>query len=174
MNVMKMPIRYFFLLAVVLVIGGCGYHLAGSGSSLPSYVHTIAIPVFSNSSSEPEIERELTRSIRDSFIRDGRLRVADKNRADLVMTGKLTYYNLRAVSFSSSDVATQYWVELKVDLEVFDQVKNKTFLKQNLFTKWDFTSSADLATSETARLAALDDAYRELGNRLVSLIIEQF
>ena len=171
---MKIWIRNFLLLVAVMGIAGCGYHLAGSGSSLPSHIHTVAIPVFSNSSSEPEIERELTRSIRDSFIRDGRLKVADKNRADLVMKGKLTYYNLRAVSFSASDVATEYWVELRVDIDVFDQVKNKTFLKQNLFTKWDFTSSADVATSETARLAALDDAYRELGNRLVSLIIEQF
>ena len=174
MNVMKMPIRYFFFLAAMLGIAGCGYHLAGTGSSLPSHIHTIAIPVFTNSSSEPEIERELTRSVRDSFIRDGRLKVANKNRADLVMKGKLTYYNLRAVSFSSSDVATEYWVELRVDIDVFDQVKNETFLKQNLFTKWDYTSSEDVANSETARLAALDEAYRELGNRLVSLVIEQF
>jgi outer membrane lipopolysaccharide assembly protein LptE/RlpB len=171
---MKMQIKIFLLLIALLGIAGCGYHLAGTGSSMPSHVHTIAIPVFSNSSSEPEIERELTRAVRDSFIRDGRLRVADKNRADLVMKGKLTYYNLRAVSFSTSDVATEYWVELRADIEVFDQVKNKTFLKQNLFTKWDFTSSADVATSESARLVALDEAYRELGNRVVSLVIEQF
>ena len=174
MTIMKIQIKIFLLLVALLGIAGCGYHLAGTGSSLPSHIHTIAIPVFSNSSSEPEIERELTRSVRDSFIRDGRLRVADKNRADLVMKGKLTYYNLRAVSFSTSDVATEYWVELRADIEVFDQVKNKTFLKQNLFTKWDFTSSADVANSESARLVALDEAYRELGNRLVSLVIEQF
>ena len=174
MTIMKIQIKIFPLLVALLGMAGCGYHLAGTGSSLPSHIHTIAIPVFSNSSSEPEIERELTRAVRDSFIRDGRLKVANKNRADLVMKGKLTYYNLRAVSFSTSDVATEYWVELRADIEVFDQVKNKTFLKQNLFTKWDFTSSEDVANSESARLVALDEAYRELGNRLVSLVIEQF
>ncbi len=162
------------MLVAVLFIAGCGYQLASMGSSLPAHVHTIAIPVFSNSSSEPAIERELSRSVRESFIRDGRLKVANVNRADLVMKGKLTYYNLRAVSFSTSDVATEYWVELRVDIDVFDQVKNEVFLKQNLFTKWDFTSSEDVANSESARLAALDDAYRELGNRLVSLVIDKF
>ena len=64
--------------------------------------------------------------------------------------------------------------ETGVDIEVIDQVKNKVFLNQKLKTQWDYKSTSDISDTETARLKALDDAYNELGTRLVSLIIDQF
>ncbi len=171
---MAMKSRIFLIFASILFVAGCGYHLAGTGSSLPKHIRTMAIPIFENSSDEPEIHRELTSNVREAFIRDGRLKIVEEKRADLLMKGKLTYYNLRAVSFTTQDVVSEYWVELKVNIDVKDRVKKKTFMKQSLYTKWDFKTSAGVADSETARLAALEDAYRELGNRLVSLVIEQF
>ncbi len=161
------------LVSLVLVLG-CGYHLAGTQNTLPPHLKTIAIPVFDNTSSEPEIHRDLTNIIRQSFISDGRLQVVNGKDADLFMRGKLHYYNLRAVSFSSSDVASEYYVELGVEVDVKDRVKKKRFLKQSFTTKWDFRSTSDVINSEASRQVALNDAYRELGNRLVSTVIDQF
>ena len=153
---------------------GCGYHLVGTGKNLPEHLKTISIPVFQNTSSQPEIHRELTSAILQSFISDGRLKVAKKEEADLVMNGNLSYYNKRAVSFNAQDLVSDFIIEIEIELEVIDQMKNKIFLKEKLKNQWDYKSNNDIADTETARLEALDQAYIDLGNRLVSLIIDQF
>ena len=46
--------------------------------------------------------------------------------------------------------------------------------KNKFKTKWDYRATSDIIDTESARLAALEEAYKELGNRLVSLLIDQF
>jgi len=171
---MQFRIKTLCILSGLILISACGYRLTGTGTSLPAHLKTIAIPVFSNASSEPDIHRNMTNVIRQSFINDGRLKVVNKNKADLVMKGVLNSYALQAVSFDTSDVALEYYVALGVEIKVNDIVKRKQFLKQNFTTKWDFRTDADVINSEAARQVALDDAYKELGNRLVSIVIDQF
>lgn len=172
---MKSSIKNFFWLVAFLVVSGCGYRLVGTGTSLPSHLKTIAIPVFDNKSTQPNIHRDITNAIRQSFINDGRLKVVSTtSKADLVMKGVLTSYNLQAVSFTTQDVAREYYVQLGGNIDVLDRVKKKRFLKQNFSTKWDFQTDADVINSEAARQLALKDAYRVLGNRLVSIVVDQF
>ena len=90
------------------------------------------------------------------------------------MDGKLSYYNLRNVAFSSQDLVSDIIIELHIDLKVIDQVKNEIFMEKELKQQWDYKSTPDLADTETARLDALDQAYIDFGNRIVSLIIDQF
>ena len=61
-----------------------------------------------------------------------------------------------------------------MDVEVIDKVNNKPYLKQNLKTEWNYTATSDIVDTESARLVALEEAYRVLGNRLVSLLVNQF
>jgi hypothetical protein len=171
---MKKKIKKIGLFIFCLLVSSCGYYLVGTGNTLPPHLKSIAIPVFTNSSSQPEIHRELTSIILRSFINDGRLKVTKKDEADLIMKGNLTYYNTRTAAFGSDDLSSNIIIELGVDVEVMDQVKNKIFLKQKLKTQWDYNSISDISDTETARLKALDEAYNELGTRLVSLIVDQF
>jgi outer membrane lipopolysaccharide assembly protein LptE/RlpB len=171
---MKPYFNKLFWLAAFLLISGCGYHLVGTGTTLPPHLKTIAIPVFDNTSSQPNIDRDITNAIRQAFINDGRLKVVNTSKADLVMKGVLSSYNLQAASFTTQDVAREYWVQLGGSIDVQDRVKKTRFLKQDFTTKWDFQTDADVINSEAARQLALKDAYRVLGNRLVSIVIDQF
>ena len=167
--------KWLFVLAIYcLFFSGCGYHLVGTGNALPPHIKTIYIPVFENTSSQPEIHRQLTSFVLQSFISDGRLKIANKDEADLVVDATLSYYNLRNVAFSSQDLVSDIIIELEIDLKVTDQVKNEILIKKKLKQQWDYKSTPDLADTETARLEALDQAYIDFGNRLVSLIIDQF
>ena len=112
------------------LFSGCGYHLVGTGSSLPPHLKTIFISIFKNTSSQPEIHRELTSAVLESFISDGRLEVVKKDDADLIMDANLTYYKQRNVSFGSQDLVANIIVEVEIDLIVTDQIKNKTFMKE--------------------------------------------
>jgi len=167
--------KWLFVLAIYcLFFLGCGYRLVGTGSALPPNIKTIHIPVFKNTSSQPEIHRQLTSFVLQSFISDGRLKIVNKDEADLILDATLSYYNLRNVAFSSQDLVSDIIIELEVDLKVTDRVKNEILIKKELKQQWDYKSTPDLADTETARLEALDQAYIDFGNRLVSLIIDQF
>ena len=156
------------------LFSGCGYHLVGTGSSLPPHLKTISIPVFKNTSSQPEIHRELTSAVLESFISDGRLKVAKKDDADLIMDATLTYYKKRNVSFGSQDLVSNIIVEVEIELKVTDQITNKIFMKEKFKTQWDYISTSDIAATERARLKALDLGFQDLGRRLVSLLVDQF
>ena len=173
MNAFKMA---GFVLVMCLTLWGCGYQMAGRGASqLPPHLNTIAIPVFENNSGEPTIQRPFTAALRRAFITDGRLQlINNKSEADLVMTGTLTKYWIRAVAFNSLDVATEYWVYLEADVLVMDQEKNKTYLKQKLKTRWDYLADNRITTSEASRQEALTQTYRVLSERLVSLVNDKF
>jgi outer membrane lipopolysaccharide assembly protein LptE/RlpB len=171
---MRLQSKTLGLLIGLLLISACGYRLSGTGTTLPKHLKTVAIPVFENTSSEPDIHRNLTNVIRQSFINDGRLKVVKRKDADLIMRGVLNSYALQAVSFNRNDVVLEYYVALGVAIDVKDMVKRKQFLKQNFTTKWDFRTTADVINTEAARQIALNDAYKELGNRLVSIVLDQF
>ena len=167
--------KWLFVLAIYcLFFSGCGYRLVGTGNALPPHIKTIHIPVFENTSSQPEIHRQLTSFVLQSFISDGRLKIVNKDEADLIVDATLSYYNLRNVAFSSQDLVSDIIIELEIDLKVTDQVRNEILIKKELKQQWDYKSTPDLADTETARLEALDQGYIDFGNRLVSLIIDQF
>jgi hypothetical protein len=163
-------------LLLSLTLWGCGYQMAGRGASqLPPHLRTIAIPLFENTSDEPTIQRPLTEGLRRAFITDGRLRlVNNKDGADLVATGTVTNYSIRAVAFNDLDVAIEYWVYLEANVLVKDQVKQKTYLKQTLKTRWEYQADSSVTSSEASRQEALTQAYRVLGQRLVSLVNDKF
>ena len=163
-----------YFLVVALLLSSCGYHLAGYGSTLPPHIRAISIPVFKNSSSEPNIQRDATDAIRRAFISDGRLKVADTRKADLVMRGKLTNYQLRGVSFSSEDSAEEYIVRLGIEVEVYDRIKKRIIFSQKFTTQWDYRSTSSVVDSESEKQTALKEAYDDLADRLVSTTIEQF
>ena len=50
------------LLALVLVLAGCGYSLRGS---LPAHIRSVAVPVFANKTQQPAVENFLTRAVVD-------------------------------------------------------------------------------------------------------------
>ena len=98
-----------------------------------------------------------------------------RRKADLLLSGTLVSYDLRVVAFSGTDAASEYIVQLGVQVKAVDRVKRRIFLKQqNFTTKWDYQTTSDVIDSETARFAALEEAYEDLADRLVSIIVEQF
>ena len=167
-------LRFLFITLAVILTAGCGYHLVGYGSSLPAHIKTIAIPTFKNSSIEPNIHRDATDSIRQAFISDGRLKLIDVKRADLIIKGTLINYQLQPVSFSAQDTVDEYIIRLGVQIEAYDRIKKRILVKQEFNTQWDYRVTSSVIGSESAKNTALIEAYNDLADRLVSIIIEQF
>ena len=166
--------RFLFITLAAILTAGCGYHLVGYGSSLPNHIKTIAIPTFKNSSTEPNSHRDVTDSIRRAFISDGRLKLIDARRADLIIKGTLIKYQLQPVSFSAQDTVDEYIIRLGVQIEAYDRIKKKLLFKQEFNPQWDYRVTSSVVDSESARNTALIRSYSDLADQLVSIIIDQF
>lgn len=168
-------IRWLLPLLMATLVSACGYQVTGlKPTHLPEHIRSLAIPVFENTSTEPVLQRSLTEALRRAFIHDGRLQLAGEKRADLVMKGTLTRYSIRAVAFNANDIATEYWVYLNVTVKVTERVAGTVHLDQKLRTRWDYRASSSVISSEVSRQEALSQAYRDLSERLVSLLLDQF
>jgi hypothetical protein len=174
----------FFLLltSYFLLLSACGYTLVGRGTSLPSHINTISIPIFQNKSGEPNIEFEITNRIRDGFIEDGRLKMMGDGDSDLILNGEIIKYSLKPVAFDSKDNTTEYWVEIGVMIKLEDRRrpeqseggKNNVILQKELYTKWDYKVSQSVTETDIQRLEAIRQAGKKLAQEIVSIVIEGF
>lgn len=153
---------------------GCGYSF--SGSSLPSHLKTIAIPVFENQSLDPTIADDVTRGMIDLFLEDNRLKVVRESRADCVLEGKVADYERRVYSYTSAQEPQEYIVVIKLAVVLKDRVKN-----QDLWSKNDLQATATYAAVAGAQVGQADSemqarelAIKQLGQDILAKSLEQW
>ncbi len=89
--------RMVSVLAVTLLLAvGCGYHFTGEGSGPRPGIKTVAIPVFTNATSEPDLGSLFTGALRREFNQKGPYKVAPAEDADVIFRGRIT--NIRTTS----------------------------------------------------------------------------
>ena len=160
------------LLLLGLVLGGCGYTVRGT---LPSHINTIAVPIFHNRTQEPAIEGFITRAVIEAFSTNGRLKVVGTDKADAVLDGEITTYDVTSIAFDRDANVTQYRLLVTVNLRMRDVRKNTVLFQQNAVREQaDFrvqnAVSQTISREETAlRLAAVD-----IGRAIVSLAVTRF
>jgi len=171
---MKRKILFLILTLLASGISGCGYGLVGRGASLPPGVRTIAVPTFTNTGQEPGIERTFTQSIREEFNKYGRLKVANSRKADWIIKGEIKEYHLNPVSFDSQDNVSAYRIEMRLHVKVTDTRKKKIILDREFHPNWDYKVTSGVALSNLRKLEGIENAARDFGQTLTSLLIEGF
>jgi len=124
------------LASVALALTGCFYGFSGGG--LPSHVHTIAIIPFENRTPSPELQRELTESLRKELHDRLGLRDATEARANAVVRGTIQRYEVDIpVGYSANNKQTtsaKRQLQITVDVELLDQVNGKTLFQRKGMT----------------------------------------
>jgi outer membrane lipopolysaccharide assembly protein LptE/RlpB len=152
--------------------GGCGYGLRGN---LPAHLQTIAIPVFANRTSEPNVENIMTRAVVDAFNQNGRLKVTTLDRADSVLEGEVVGYNVVSIAFDSRANVQQYRLTVTMNLLFRDLRRDEVLFDRRAYSeKADFqvqgTVSATIAREESVVLGPATDIARTI----VNLAVERF
>ena len=161
------------LFLAVIFTAGCGYRLAGQGSSLPENIKSISIPVFENDAQQPNLGITVTRAVIEKFVRDGRLAVVDGG-ADSLLIGTVKSYSLEPVAFDSLNRVTQYRVKITVKVKFTDNTGKGIVFDRELPVQWDYNVGLAIPAAEMARYQADMEAAAYLGDRLVGLILEGF
>lgn len=167
--------RPFFLALVLLSLtgAGCDYKLVGTGSSLPPGIKTIHLPTMENRTAEPNLGIQLTQSLTNQLVQDGRLKVTGAG-ADAKLQGTIVSYALRPLSYDASNSVTAYQVSLAVEVVLTEQATDKRLLAQRVTDTSLYDVTGSVIGSEGARDAAVVVAAQRMAERIVSTVLEGF
>jgi outer membrane lipopolysaccharide assembly protein LptE/RlpB len=162
----------------LVALASCGYRLSGTGSLVPQGARSIAVPAFINNTNEPYVDVEITKAVANEFIADGRLQVMDVTVAELALRGKVTTYEVAALSYSPASVVQQYRVRLVVEARLEDLRNGKTLWQErgieSVFIADYAVAVGDIRTTKIAKDAAILRASQDLAWTLRSRVLEGF
>lgn len=171
------------VLASAAATASCGYSLAGRGSFLPSYIQTIAIPLFVNRTPYMTVEQLFTEKVRVEFQSRGRYRVNPTEQgADGIVRGDITGISLSPVGFTDTQLASRYRFTVSVAVKFDDVKQGKTLWENPALT---FSDEYELANRSSIQLAggsafldqervAMDRLSTDFARSVVQAILEAF
>jgi outer membrane lipopolysaccharide assembly protein LptE/RlpB len=160
---------------LVVVLAGCGYQLSGQAGTIPGNLQSLSVPMFTNATIVPGLEQLITRAVRTQLQRDGRVRLGTEASSAAQLRGAVTRYGLAVLATDPSDFILEYRAEVEVHVMVEDRQQRQTLLDQKLVIITDYVvSSSQIVPNEIARERAMQAAARETGERVVSLLLDQF
>ncbi len=141
---------------------GCGIYTF-SGSTLPSHLKTVNIPLFANTSLQANIAEEITDSLSKRVLSTNLLRIVSAQ-GDATITGKVVNYTNTPRSYGSAGVRSvtisEYEVRISVEVEFADNKKNSPLYKGTINGKGIYDFQKD--TEETGRKKAEQDVVDQI------------
>lgn len=189
-----------FALIAACGTGGCGYHFAAAGDSLPADAKTIYVQQFVNRTRVTGINDEFMRYAKDEIAMHDRLQlVDDPAHADLELSGQITHTATQPINFNSVLEPTIYGMGLTVSAQLTDMHTNKviwsvhnvsdtqhapvvaqtvvtttpSFLQQNL-RSGDIAQLPDIQTAQTQTSSARDLMMKQVAKNLYAEMTEGF
>ena len=160
------------LALLVVGLAGCGYSFRGN---LPDHIKTVAVPVFTNKTSEPAVENLLTSAVVDAFASNGRLRVVKPEDADAVLDGEVVGYTVQSIAFDNQANVRQFRLVVTMNIRLRDVRRSSIlFEQQNLREKADFQVQGAVSQTIGVEEGAVRTAATEIGRSIVSLTVDRF
>jgi outer membrane lipopolysaccharide assembly protein LptE/RlpB len=156
----------FFIIWIALLSLGCGYHLVGKGTHVPTGLNSVAIPTFANQTFEPGVEVPLTQGFLREFIQDRRIKVLDRSKADSILEGVIKSLQIYSVAYDRSGLALEYQTTVVIDLTLKKRTGEILWRENDISeTRW-FRTSYSVLVSESNRAAAIQEIGRFIAERM--------
>jgi hypothetical protein len=152
----------FFFAFLISILCSCGIYTF-SGSTLPSHLKTVNIPLFGNSSLQANVGEDLTDSLAKRVLTTNLMRIVPTN-GDASISGNVTGYNNTPRSYGSAGVRqvniSEYEVDITVEVQFNDNKKNVPLYKGSITGKGVYDFSKE--TEETGRKKAESDIIDQI------------
>jgi len=158
------------LLAAAILLGGCaGYHLGPVNDETPGAKSVEVLP-FNNQTLEPRLGDAVTQALRERLQSDGTYRLVDDS-GDVVVTGVITSYSRKGLSFLSSDVLTanNYQVVVVAHVIIRESATGKVLLDKNVKGATLVHVGSDLASAERQAMPQLAE---DLAQNVTQMLAE--
>lgn len=160
---LKLSLKLSLLSFLALLIS-CGAH---SPTVIDPAYKSIHIAVFDNRTLQYGLEERLTPAMRNAFMRDGRLRVAALNSADLELKGVIQAVDVAPVAFSDLDRAVGFNMSMLILVTVVDSKTGEVLMENRPFNAaGNFLLHTDLTHERTQDVAQI------LSDRVLSSLLE--
>ena len=118
--------RLLTLVLLAAMSSGCGYALAGRGSSLPSYIKVIGVPLFKNATAIFDVDRIITERVRTELIGRGSFRVVpETSGVDALVDATITSVTFAPATFDEGGQADRYFITITARVSFRDLKTNK-------------------------------------------------
>lgn len=165
------------LFAALLIAPGCGYHVVGHNSTLPSGWKTIAVPAFTNRTSYYRIEQLFTQAtIRELMERTKYRVIQNPDDADGVLHGEITRIETAPVLFNGQTTqTTTVLVTIYAKISLMDRVSKKTlYQNDNVVLRDEYQLSGDVKVFFQEENPAVQRMAGAFASRVVADILENF
>jgi len=122
----------------------------------------------------PGLEHLFTTAVRQHLQRDGRVRLGTDASATARLRGEVTRYEIQVLATNRADSVLEYRVETGLRVTVEDRQQGKIMLQQAVAVTTDYVVTERLVPTDIARERALQAAARDVGQRVVSLLLDRF
>ncbi|PYP65554.1 MAG: hypothetical protein DMD26_10640 [Gemmatimonadetes bacterium] len=131
-----------------LLLAGCGIRYGFAGGGLPSNIRTMAVLPFDNQTTSPEVQRDLLDAMRKELQRRLGVRDASESRADAIVRGVISAYDVDvpvAVSANPSTAVTaRRRLQVTVDVEIVEQANGRVlFQRKGMRGEGDYDERAE-------------------------------
>jgi outer membrane lipopolysaccharide assembly protein LptE/RlpB len=159
------------LAVTILGLGACGYSFRGT---LPSHIHTVAVPIFLNRTQEPGVDSIITNAVAQAFATNGRLRVVRSADADAILDGEIMSYSVSPIAYDQSLNIQLYRLVVVLNLRMRDmQRKTVLFQQAGVTEQADFRVIGPVSATIAREETALTQASGEIARSIVSLAIDR-
>jgi outer membrane lipopolysaccharide assembly protein LptE/RlpB len=165
------------MLACLLLLAGCGYHPVGSPAHLPNTVHTLAVPMFQNTTQSYHTEVAFTQAvIRELSSRTPYKLVAGNDPdADATLDGTITVFQVTPLTYNSqTGQSSSFLITIKASLKVVDRNQKVLYQNSSYLFRQQYETSQDLASFIQEDNPAVLRLSRDFAQAVVSDILESF
>lgn len=175
------------IIASLLALCGCGYHVQGRDTSLPKSIHTIAVPALENKTDQYRIEQKLTSATVHEFLAATPYKVVSNPvDGDAVLQGSVLSLEAVPLLFNTATgSATTMLVTIKCDVKLVQTDSQKVLYHASNFifrNEYEISGPVNNPATEAANLKnffseqgpALDRMAADFAKRLVAAVTENY
>jgi hypothetical protein len=165
------------LAVVIFAVTGCGYHVAGSASTLPKGIDTIAIPAFTSGVNQYRLADQLAAAISHEFATRTKYHVVPSaSDADAVLHGSIGGVNLfPTVSDPATGRAASVGVVVTLSITLTQRSTGRVLYSRPNFQTKDYY---EIATDPHQTFDESGPAFRRLSEEVardvVASVVDNF
>ena len=159
------------VLAVAVLLTGCGYKLGEIRPTPMRSVRTLAVPTFKNKTFEPRLEVLFADTLVKRLQQDGTYELVGDDRADAILYCTIDKIERRSLRSVQNNVlaTSEFGLRVFVTYEVQDRVTGAILIKSSAQGNTTFFSGNDLQTIERQ---AFSNAASDLANNIMAEVSE--
>jgi hypothetical protein len=164
-----------FLLPLLLLPASCGYHFTGEGAGPQPGLRNVAIPVFENGTSEPDLGSIFTDALRKEFITKGQIQVVPVDQAEAIFRGRITNIYTSAVAHREAEQTIQTRLYVTLEIRCVNARDGKVLWQDPQFTFYQvMLQNVDPNLSFDNRRATLEYIATEMSSRIHDRFLSNF